>query len=74
MVDLCNSEFLSILIHQSTNERDHYKPVFHRRLQVGEIVLLRDPLLKPACYPMGIVREVTVNVLQETTCVVVFMG
>lgn len=74
LVSLYNEEFFSNLMSQSTNRKYRYKPVDHIRLQIGDIVLLREPLLKPMNYPMGIVRDVTVNDLDEVTSVTLYKG
>lgn len=62
------------MISQATNTKDRYKPIGHQTLQVGDLVLLKEPLLKPANYPMGIVREVVYNDLNEVTAATVTKG
>ena len=42
-------------------------PIKHKGLQVGDIVLLTEPLTKPVNYPMGIVESITINELGEVT-------
>ena len=59
LIELYNSEFLSQLIVQATDSKSRYKPITHKNLQVGDIILLKEPLLKPANYPMGIVKKST---------------
>ena len=61
LIVLHNSEFLAQLVHQATNNKSRYKPVSHQELQIGDIVLLKEPLQKPASFLMGIVREVKLN-------------
>ena len=65
LIDLYNSEFLAQLVHQATNNKSRYKPVSHQKLQIGDIVLLKEPLHKPANFPMGIVREVKLKYLTQ---------
>jgi len=74
LVELYHSEFITNLISQATDRRDRYKPVRHEKLQVGDIVLLVEPHTKQSNYPMGIVRKVNVNSIDEVTSAVVFKG
>ena len=48
LIELYNNEFLTQLVQQATNLKDRYKPVSHHKLQMGDIVLLKEPLLKPS--------------------------
>ena len=74
LTDLYHTEFLANLIQQAVNEKGRYKPVFHKHLQVGDIVLLKDKFLKPSTYPLGIVKRIEVNNLEEVTAAYVFKG
>ena len=74
LVDLYNREFLGNLIYQATNEQGRYKPVFHDKIKVGDIVLIKDEFVKPTNYPLAIVREVITNDLGEVTSASVFKG
>lgn len=47
LVQLYNDEFLSNLVDNATNSKNRYKPVKHKELIVGDIVLIKEPLLKP---------------------------
>ena len=72
--DVYHNEFLQELIHQATNRKDKYRPVSHRPLQVGDIVLLKERYAKPSTYPMGIVKEVQTNTSGETTAARILKG
>ena len=74
LVKVYYEEFLTSLITQATDKRVRYKPVYHKRLAVGDIVLLVEPFTEQQNYPMGIIREVTVNELGEVTSALVFKG
>ena len=54
--------------------KDRYKPVPHKQLNVGDIVLQNDKILKPITYPMGIVKKVEINSLGEVTAATVLKG
>ena len=66
---LYHEQFIPQLISQSVNVKDRYKPVTHNTVAVGDIVLLKDPMLKPSSYPLAVVTKTTVNELGETTAV-----
>ena len=51
--EMYNSEFLSQLISQATDSKSRYKPITHKGLQAGDIVLLKEPFLKPASVSNG---------------------
>lgn len=72
--ELYHSEFLAGLVHQATNQKERYKPKLHRALKMGDIVLLKDPHLKPTTYPLAIVKKVKTNSLGEVTAATVFKG
>jgi len=74
LVKIYNEEFVVNLIDQATDVKGRYQPKKHYKLEVGDIVLLKEPLQKPSNYPMAIVRSVTTNVLDEVTNVVLFKG
>jgi len=69
LVELFNKEILSNLMVHSTDVKERYVHIKHEALQRGDIVLLKEPLLKPVNFPLGIVTEVTVNDLGEATAV-----
>ena len=74
LIELYHSEFLGTLVNQAVNLKDRYKPVKHKVLQVGDIVLVKDIHSKPSQYPMGIVKEVLKNSLDEVTGAMVLKG
>lgn len=71
---LYNEEFIPALIHQATNKKARYNPKQHDCLCVGDLVLLKEDNTKPMCYPMGIIKSVTINDLGETTDAMVLKG
>ena len=74
MIQNYNGEFLKTLSDQATNTDGRFKPVTHKKLNVGDIVLLKESLSKPASYPMAVVREIKSNDLGEVVEVVVKKG
>ena len=69
-----NEEFLTNLIHQATNVKNRYKPVPHNSMKVGDLVLLREDFCKPVNYPMGIIKDVIINDINEVTGATVMKG
>ena len=74
LCDLYHNEFLTTLITQATDRKGRYRPVSHMPLSPGDIVLLKEPLMKSYTYPMAIVKKVQVNDINEVTGVSVFKG
>ena len=74
LINLYHGEFLHQLISQAVDKKDRYKPVLHKQLDVGDIVLLVTPNTKQHNYPMGVVRKTNVNSLGEVSSAVVFKG
>ncbi|XP_068226482.1 uncharacterized protein [Palaemon carinicauda] len=74
LIKIYNEEFVGNLIYQAVNKKDQYKPVQHKELKVGDIVLLKEPLAKPCNYPMGRIKEIVKNINNEVTAVKVFKG
>ena len=72
--DVYHGEFLVNLVNQATDKRDRYKPANHKKLSVGDLVLLVEPHTKQCNYPMGIVRKANVNSLGEVTSAVILKG
>jgi len=72
--ELYKEEFLPGLVNQATNLAGRYKPVRHEKLENGDIVLLKENLVKPCNFAMGKVIKVTQNELGETTSAMVFKG
>ena len=69
-----NEDFLNNLIEQSVSRKDRYKPVLHKELKPGDLVLLKEELLKSSQYPMGLIKEVVVNSLGEVTGATILKG
>ena len=57
LLKLYRCEFTSNLMAQSTNVRGRYKPVSHENLKCGDLVLLKEPLLKQTDYPRAIITD-----------------
>lgn len=74
LIDIYNNEFKQTLVVQSTNCKQRYKPVFHKKLSIGDVVLLKEKHMKAGDYPMGVVRDIQVNDLDEVTGATVFKG
>lgn len=68
------NEFLAQLVHQATDNKSRYRPVSHKSLQIGDIVLIKEPYQKRSNYPMGKVLEVQINNMQEVTGATVIKG
>ena len=74
LIRLYNEEFIGNLISQAVNEKDRFKPVKHKPISVGDIVLIKEPLCKSTNYPIGRVKEVITNINDEVTGVKVLKG
>ena len=74
MVEVYSREFLTHLISQAVDKKDRYKPVSHKSITVGDIVLLVELNTKRSNYPMGIVEKVNINQLGEATSAIVLKG
>ena len=74
LIQLYNEEFRGVLVQQATNLPNRYKPQKHEQVDVGDIVLIKEPLLKSLNYPMAIIREIVKNSLGETTEVKLMKG
>ena len=71
---LYNEQFIPLLISQAVNVKDRYKPSPHKSLMKGDIVLLKEPFLKPSSYPMALVINTVVNDIGEVTAIEVRKG
>ena len=69
LIKLYHEEFLTTLMSQAVSMKNRYAKVSHHKLSIGDLVLIREPLLKPTNYPMAVVMEVTENELGEVTSV-----
>ena len=74
LIDIYEQEFLQNLIAQAVDKKHRFTPVKHNRLDVGDIVLIKEPLVKPQKFELGIIRELQVNRNNETTGAIVFKG
>ena len=74
LINIYTTEFIPHLIDHATDVKGRYKKVKHDKLKVGDLVLLRETFCKPANYPLGIVKTITKNELDEVTSVEVLKG
>ncbi|XP_068206256.1 uncharacterized protein [Palaemon carinicauda] len=74
LVEAYHSEFLATHINQAVDKRNRYRPVNHKTLAVGDIVLLKEDASKPSTYPLGIVKNTEVNHLGEVKAARVLKG
>ena len=72
LIDLYHSEFMTNLITQAIDKRDRYRPVTHKRLKPGDIVLLVEPHQKRYSFPMARVQRVETNSMNEVTAAYVY--
>ena len=72
--DIYSSEFQSNLLEQATNKVGRYRKFRHEKLKVGDLVLIRDPFIKPNHFPMAKVLEISTNSLDEVTEVLLLKG
>ena len=72
--EIYHTEFLAYLTSQATNLEGRYAPVYHQKIECGDIVLIQEPFLKPTNYPMAVITEVTENVLGEIVGVKAYKG
>ena len=69
MLKVYSEEFLPTLIKQATDLPRRYAPVSHKKLRVGDIVLIKDALIKRSNLPLARVEQVVENDLGEVTAV-----
>ena len=74
LIDLYHSEFVATLVHQAIDKKDRYKPVHHKVIKPGDIVLLVEKHQKRYNYPMAKVQRVETNSLDEVTAAYVYKG
>ena len=74
MIKIYENEFLGTLISQAVNKNDRYRPIKHNTVKVGDIVLLKEPNLKPNHYPMGVIKTIIKNDLDEITGATILKG
>ena len=71
---LHNGEFLGNLMHQATNVKNRYQPVNHTIIKKEDVVMIKEPSLKPQYYPVSIVKDVQTNESGEVTGASVLKG
>ena len=74
LFDLFNTEFIPQLIYQATNKNSRFKPIKHKKLKIGDLVLIKEDNFKRSNLPMGRVLEINTNNLLEVTGAVVRKG
>ena len=74
LLELYHSQFIPNLITQATNEKDRYVKVPHDRLEVGDIVLIKEEHSKPSDYPMARVVDLKLNNIGEVTGATLLKG
>ena len=74
LVKLYQEEFIATLVNQAVDVSDRYKPITHRSISEGDVVLLKENFTKPHDYPMGIVKKVEINDLGEVTGATILKG
>ena len=67
LIEIYHEEFLPSLMYQAINKKDRFKPVSHKALQIGDIVLLKEENTKRINFPLGIVKKIICNDLGEIT-------
>ena len=74
LIETYNNEFLGTLMKQAVNAKNRYRPVTHKKLHVGDIVLIKEDNCKPMNFPMAVVKQVTTNINDEVTGAVLQKG
>ena len=74
LVDIYQDEFLANLTRQATNTPGRYVSTKHEKLEVGDLVLLKQDHFKAVNFPMGIVKEVVINSIGEVTDAIILKG
>ena len=74
LIKIYQEEFLANLIKQAVDKPDRYKPVTHKHISPGDVVLLKETFTKPNDYPMGVVKEAQINDLGEVTGALILKG
>ena len=74
LVESYHNVFIQNLIQQATNLTKRYWPSKHHKLQIGDIVLIKDPMIKPQKYPLGKILQTFENELNEVTQAIVLKG
>ncbi|XP_068247872.1 uncharacterized protein [Palaemon carinicauda] len=74
LTETYNKEFLAHLMKQAVNVKSRYKPVTHKPLHQGDIVLIKEENCKPFNYPMAVVKDTVINTIGETTNAILLKG
>ena len=74
LIEIYHSEFIGTLISQSVDRKDRYKPVVHQKLSKHDVVLIRETNMKPAHFPLGIVKDIVLGGNGEVTGAIVLKG
>jgi len=74
LLEIYNEQFIQGLIDQATSKKDRYLPVKNVSLQIGDVVLLKEPNTKAIKYPMALVLDIVTNSIGEVTDVTVRKG
>lgn len=72
--ELYTDQFMQNLVLQSTNKKDLYRSCAYNDLKIGDLVLIKEDLLKPHQYPLARVINLTRNTLNEVTEVMLIKG
>ena len=56
------------------DQKDPCKPVTHKGVKIGDVVLIKEENLKPNHYPLAIIKSVITNDLGEITGAIVKKG
>ena len=73
-MDLYYNEFIGTLVNQAVDRKDRYVPVQHKKLQIGDIVLIREDNVKTQGFPMGIGKNILVGGNGEITGAEILKG
>lgn len=74
LIESYNVEFLGNLLSQATNITGRYKPVPHSKLEIGDIILLKEVHFKSSDFPLARVISIVTNDIGEVTDVTAKKG
>lgn len=74
LVQLYNEEFLHTLSSQASDKPGRYTPVKNHNIEIGDVVLLKENHCKPGNYPLGVIKSIIKNSLEEVTEVSLLKG
>ena len=72
--EIYSKEFVQHLVSQAVGRKDRYRPVTHKSLHVGDVVLIKEEFTKPNHFPLAIVEKIVVNDIGEVTGAIVKKG